>query len=556
MPVQKDIEEGIPTLSSNVENNTASDNIDTINNNEASTQSSTSSFPTVTTSITPQHGNVSNTLAPPPEDTDQSRLIANLNTSHGTEQGYTQPQPAVGLLQIHDDNTVPLPPIATLESIPDSSSIGGKKMQGKIEQIEDSTAPPLLTTAFDDSDIKRKIALETRIDIVNDEEEDAPVPFNIADLDLDEDAAKIKSRQIVNPRDERGRDSLAIPTSDDLENDTGLYTTITTPSSLRDRNGGVRGIVGSEAAVEDNTNSSSLVEGGDNNANPTSVVVAVDRARNEMESTLEQGQSDSIPIIPEAFLVEESEDGIVFDAEPWLPWWKRKRFVGFLLLFAACVLAIAIGVGTHVGSRSSNVLAAELTPTISPAPSMSLAPSSSPSECALTVSTNVQKLDMQVDKPFETRIAIDKLNALVITREEGTTNVHIMFYLLSERGMWEKNNQYIEDYGETTLYEGEFDPDTAKVAIALSGRDALVGFPFTGNGLVFAFKQNELDVWEKKEGTLQLPKTENGNDVWNFGHSIDIDGNLACIISGHYVHVFQNHGNEWKETQRYVYCVL
>jgi len=555
MPVQKDIEEGIfqTTLSNEENNDNTHDNVNTINNNEASTQSSMSS-PSDNISTTP-YDDISHTLPPPVEDTDQSTLIANhlQNTSYDhteTEPGYTQPQPAVGLVQIHDDNIAPLPPIAALESITDSSGIAvGKKIQGKIEQIEDSTAPSLPTTAFDNSDIKRKIALETRIDTINDTE-DAPIPFNIATLDLEEDA-KIKSRQLLNPRDERGRDSSAIPTSGDLENDTGLYTTITTPYSLRNRDGsGVRGIVGNET-VEDNTNSSSLVESGDNNANH----VAVDRAGNDMTTTLEQGQSDSIPIIPEAFLVEESEDGVVFDAEPWLPWWKRKRFVGFLLLFAACVLAIAIGVGTHVGSRNTNVLAAELTPTISPAPTMTLEPSSSPSECALTVSTNVQKLDMQVDKPFDTKIAIDKSNAVVVTREEGTNNVHIMFYLLSEsRDRWERNNQYIEDYGETTLKYGEFDPDAAKISVALSGRDALVGFPFTGSGLVFAFKQNELGVWEKKEDTLQMPESRNeyslSGFVYNFGYSVGIGDDVACVMSGNELHVFQNDGNEWKETQR------
>ena len=564
MPVQKDIEEGIQTtFSSNVENNDTitHDNINTINNIEASI-SSASSFPTVTTSINTPHDGVSNTLAPPQEDTDQSTIIANhlQNTSYGhneTEQGYTRP--SVGLLQIQDDNIAPLPPIAALESITDSSGIAvGKKTKGKIEQIEDSTSPPLPTTEFDDSDIKRKIAQETtRIDTVNDEE-DAPVPFNMSNLDSEEDA-KIKSRQL-NPSDDigrRGRDSLAIPTSDDLENDTGLYTTITTPSSLRDRNGGVRGIVGSEEVVE-NTNSSSLVEGGDNNTNPTSAV-AVDRARNEMATILEQGQSDSIPIIPEAFLVEESEDGVVFDAEPWLPWWKRKRFVGFLLLFAACVLAIAIGVGTHFGKRNTVITTQsvlETTPSISPAPSISLAPSSSPSECALTVSTNVQKLDMsKVDKPFETKIAMDKLNSVVVTRESDTTNVHIMFYLLKE-GRWESNNHYIEDYGEVGTFNGNWDPSQSKISVALSGKVAMVGFPFSkielnggGTGHVFVFEQNDFGVWEKGD-PLPIPESQRYSDsgkVYGFGKSIDIDGDAVSILSGNDLHVLENRNGKWKE---------
>ena len=93
MPVQKDIEEGIfQTTLSNVENNSTSDNVDTINNIEAIIESSTSSFPTVTTPTSSNDGIVSHTLAPPPpEDTDQSAFTANLNTSHGhteTEPGY------------------------------------------------------------------------------------------------------------------------------------------------------------------------------------------------------------------------------------------------------------------------------------------------------------------------------------------------------------------------------------------------------------------------------------------------------------------------------------
>jgi len=553
MPVKKDIEEGIfqTTLSSDVENNSTSDNVDTTNNIiEARIESHISSPPTVTTSATHYDGNVLHTI-PPQEDTEQSTLIANLNTSYGhteTEQGYTQSQPSIGLVQMHDDENGPLPPIATLESIPDSSSIADKKTKGKLEQIEDSTAPPLPTKAFDDSDIKRKIALETRIDTINDDE-DAPMPFNVADLDIEGDA-KIKSRQI--PRNDigRGRDSLAIPRSDDLENDTVLYTTITTPSSLRDRNGG-EVIVGSEE-VGNNTNSSLV---GGNNANQTSV--AVDRARNEMATTLEEGQSESIPIIPEAFLVEESEDGVVFNAEPWLPWWKRKRFVGFLLLFAACVLAIAIGVGTHFGKRNTVITTQsvlETTPSISPAPSISLAPSSSPSECALTVSTNVQKLDMsKVDKPFETMIAMDKLNAVVVTRESDTTNVHIMFYLLKE-GRWESNNHYIEDYGEVGTFNGNWDPSQSKISVALSGNIAMVGFPFSkiesnggGTGHVFVFKQNDFGVWEKGD-PLPIPESQrHSGKVYGFGSSIDIDGDAVSILSNYDLHVLENHNGEWKE---------
>jgi len=579
---QKDIEEGIPTT--HVENNdTTSDNINTTTNIEARTQLPLLSTPTVSTSTTPQHGNVSHTL-PPPEDTDQSTIIANLqNTSYGhneTEQ-YIQPQPAGGLLQIHDDDIGPLPPITALESISDSSSIAGKKTKGKLEQIEDSTAPPLPTKAFDDSDIKRKIALETRIDTINDEE-DAPVPFNVADLDLEEDA-KIKSWQL-NPQSESGRDSIAIPT--DLENDTEVYTTVTTPSSLRDRDGGrVGGIVGSEE-VEENTNSSSLVESGDNNANQS---VAMDRARNEMATTLEQGQSDSIPIIPEAFLVEEeSEDGIVYDAtpvEPTLPWWKRKRFVGFLLLFVACVLTIAIGVGTYFGRQSqptdsgSTIISIESYPSISPAPSTSLVPSSSPTECVNQIMTsNVQRIDLQnhllIDNPQKVKIAVDGTNMVVVALdgkyckrictysgckwcEEYEGPVFVTFYSLDNGDEWQRVSApfRVDDLGSSS-------------SLALSGSTVFIGFEDANDeaGTVLVYEKNLFGEWDRVEDpfirdTKSTRRTTSYHPGLlkqrNFGSYVTIDGDLACV--GEYnwndkkqwAHLFHRSSDNWVQIESF-----
>jgi len=576
MPVQKDIEEGIPTLSSNVENNdTTSDNIDTINNSEASIESSISS-PIGATSATHYGGNVSHTLPPPPEDTDQSTIIANhlQNTSYGhneTEQGYTQSQPSSGLVQIHDDNIAPLPPIAALDSIPDSSSMAAKSktMQGKIEQIEDSTAPSLPATAFDDSDIKRKIAQETtRIDTINDKEEDAPVPFNMSNLAIEEDA-KIKCRHL-NPqsgRDEiRGRDSLAIPTSDDLESDTEQYTTLTTPSTLmsrRDNTDRVRGIVGGEDAVEytitKDEDSSSLVEEDRDTYQSTAIV---NRAHNEtMPTALEQERSDSIPIIPEAFLVEESEDGIVFDAEPWLPWWKRKRFVGFLLLFAACVLAISIGVGTFFGRQSQPtdsgnvILSIESYPSISPAPSTSLAPSSAPSKCVNQIMTsNMQKIDLQnhllVD-PRDVKVAVDGRNMVVVAKDTKYCRsiscssydgpVYVTFYSLDNDDEWQRVSApfRVDDMGSS-------------YSLAMSEETVLVGFPYANDGAgdVHVYKKNLFGGWDRVENPFIRNTTR-------IGGSIDIDGDLASVVDNNWynkkrrAHLFHRSGDKWVQSKSF-----
>ena len=301
---------------------------------------------------------------------------------------------------------------------------------------------------------------------------------------------------------------------------------------------------------------------------------------NIMPPSLERGQNqnESLPIVPEAFLVESDssdseDDRVIIEAEPWLPWWKRKRFVGFLLLFAAGILAIAIGVGVYLGKQRTIVTeASESSPTISPSPTISFAPSSSPTECALTISSNIQKLDMPVDKPFETKIALDTNNAVVVTRESGTTNVHVIFYL-KKGDQWQRGNQYILDYGltydESGKYadRGEYDPTYSKITVALSGKTAMVGFPFSAEdatsldpnwvrpGVVFLFEQNTLGVWEKREHSITPPDEDS-----LFGYAIDINDNFACVIAdgdvddgNEYpkVYVFHKDEDDWKQIRRY-----
>ena len=303
------------------------------------------------------------------------------------------------------------------------------------------------------------------------------------------------------------------------------------------------------------------------NNHPPNDMIQANITTANMQVIGDEGQADIH--IPEAFLVDDIsvyDERTIYDATQTLPWWKQRRtkiFAGVVfILLAALVIALGVTLSRPdpdpviIRSAGSNI------PTKSLAPSASLAPSSSPSECALTISTNVQKLDMsKVDKPFETKIAMDKLNAVVVTRESGTTNVHIMFYLLKE-DRWESNNHYIENYGEVATFNGNWDPSRSKISVALSGKIAMVGFPFSNidglsdsgsAGLVFVFEQNDYGVWEKGD-LLPIPQDENGSgNVHAFGYSIDIDGDAAIVLSGFYFHVLENHKGKWKETQRYVF---
>jgi len=308
-----------------------------------------------------------------------------------------------------------------------------------------------------------------------------------------------------------------------------------------------------------------------------------------MATTLEQGQSDSIPIIPEAFLVvEESEDGIVYDAtpvEPTLPWWKRKRFVGFLLLFVACVLTIAIGVGTYFGRQSqptdsgSTIISIESYPSISPAPSTSLVPSSSPTECVNQIMTsNVQRIDLQnhllIDNPQKVKIAVGGTNMVVVALdgkyckrictysgckwcEEYEGPVFVTFYSLDNGDEWQRVSApfRVDDLGSSS-------------SLALSGSTVFIGFEDANDeaGTVLVYEKNLFGEWDRVEDpfirdTKSTRRTTSYHPGLlkqrNFGSYVTIDGDLACV--GEYnwndkkqwAHLYRLSGDDWVQVESF-----
>jgi hypothetical protein len=176
---------------------------------------------------------------------------------------------------------------------------------------------------------------------------------------------------------------------------------------------------------------------------------------------------------------------------------------------------------------------------------------------------------------------VEGRHAVVVARDAGTTDVHVIFYVLLDveeggggGGTWERGNHYVIDYGETyTERPPEVDPLFTRVSVALSGTSALVGLPYSHSynytvypgspaspGEVLIFERIEgTEIWEKKDARL-LPLNETG-PYYYFGASIDVVGDMACVVSDYSpdgtfgepkVYVFRRVEGEWEQIRRCV----
>ena len=185
-----------------------------------------------------------------------------------------------------------------------------------------------------------------------------------------------------------------------------------------------------------------------------------------------------------------------------------------------------------------------------------------------------RRLELPVDRPYDSQVAVEGRHAVVVARDAGTTDVHVIFYVLDveEGGTWEKGNHYVIDYGETyTERPPEVDPLFTKATVALSGTSALVGLPYshsynyTGDapaspGEVLIFERIEgQEIWEKKDARL-LPLNET-EPYYYFGASIDVVGDMACVVSDYSpdgkigdpkVYVFRRVEGQWEQIRRCV----
>eukprot|EP00581_Thalassiosira_minuscula_P012318 CAMPEP_0183719330 /NCGR_PEP_ID=MMETSP0737-20130205/12322_1 /TAXON_ID=385413 /ORGANISM="Thalassiosira miniscula, Strain CCMP1093" /LENGTH=959 /DNA_ID=CAMNT_0025949047 /DNA_START=197 /DNA_END=3076 /DNA_ORIENTATION=- len=245
------------------------------------------------------------------------------------------------------------------------------------------------------------------------------------------------------------------------------------------------------------------------------------------EQALEQGQSDSLPIIPEAFLVEETdapstnEDLVISGyAEPLLPWHKRRtpRLVFALVCILVMTLAIALGVSLSSEKQIITNTVTEESRDITTVPSFSLAPSTAPTACDLKILTNIQKLELPVLLPSEPKVAIHGKNMAVLVRDEevyGSPPVTIFYSLVN--GDWIRTDVFNE--GARYYATG--------ASVAISNRLALVGLPppdsngnYVGPPEIIEYEKIDSGVWTKKGNIV-------GGEEYEL--SVGLDEDLACV---------------------------
>jgi len=302
-----------------------------------------------------------------------------------------------GLQQIEDDdNDLPLP-VGMAEVI--SNTVEPPKQIGKVEQIDsnDGPEPPtpaaMLEASFNaiDPEVASKITADITNNLSSINELSPPVPFNSANYE-DTIAKKITkdiTPSTINNNGEEVADeeSMYEPPMEIIEGEEGMPDNTNTGRGGTNRRGWDDIEAQQQRRRDQDIESQTRTDNNDavGSINNDSII---DTESNVVPISTDQEAEDTAIHIPEAFLVEDIDEE-VFIATPTLPWWKQRRTKIFFGVVLAIVGALAIALGVSLSSQSndlgsestnSTILFVNITspPTISTAPSLSLAPSTSP----------------------------------------------------------------------------------------------------------------------------------------------------------------------------------
>jgi len=301
-----------------------------------------------------------------------------------------------GLQQMEDDNEgLPLP-AGMAEVI--SNRAEPPKQIGKVEQIDDdniSPEPPaMLEVNAADPEIASKTtaAISNNLSSVN--ELTPPGPFDSAEFE-----DKIAKKKAKDDKLNQKPAAVSVTVSTDMDRDVFM------PSSGRDSIYEPPREVIEGGEVLDNTNTGrgdmnrrgwDDIGSGSNDSIGISAVPnedidsgggGADSNNDVISREVEEVTQEDIHI-PVAWKVEDNNDEDddrsieeVFIATPTLPWWKQRRtriFFGVVVLLLGA-MAIALGVSLSQSNTENTVfLNITDTPTVSVAPSSSMAPSTSP----------------------------------------------------------------------------------------------------------------------------------------------------------------------------------
>ncbi|KAL9183264.1 hypothetical protein ACHAXT_005051 [Thalassiosira profunda] len=275
---------------------------------------------------------------------------------------------------------------------------------------------------------------------------------------------------------------------------------------------------------------------------------------------------DSVPGITEAYAVHDE----VIMAEPTVPMWKQRKVRLLLALFLAALAVLAIALGVTLSRDQppvTQMIGSDSTPapSISSHPTVSLVPSSSPTECSDTVGSNKQKIDLLSPDAEVVRTAVDGPNLVVAYIVASRYNefgkigdgaFYIEFYKLQNEGTWQRVHFSVERNLDWKLgYAGYVYFD-----LALSGKTAVIGLPSRDDmeGAVHVYRESGIGTWER----VVSPEPSSRIGECRFGESVDIDGALLVVSdkdvcvrefvslltsSPNGAYIFKQVGDEWKE---------
>eukprot|EP00581_Thalassiosira_minuscula_P009796 CAMPEP_0183708906 /NCGR_PEP_ID=MMETSP0737-20130205/5070_1 /TAXON_ID=385413 /ORGANISM="Thalassiosira miniscula, Strain CCMP1093" /LENGTH=1326 /DNA_ID=CAMNT_0025936863 /DNA_START=200 /DNA_END=4177 /DNA_ORIENTATION=+ len=258
------------------------------------------------------------------------------------------------------------------------------------------------------------------------------------------------------------------------------------------------------------------------------------------------------------------------DTPPPIPWRKQRRTKILLCAALAIMAALVITLSLEF-TKKETVVTVKLTaspsvsfvptmvpttafPSVEPSyfPSISWAPSSSPSQCIVQISSQIQRVPLEFlgttffEAANDPLVVIDGDAMAVVISNSKSQNLYTVFFSLKEEKeedgrSWTMAQEPIEDLLAFS----------AQYSVAISGPTAMVGIDLANgmDGVVNIYKQGPDGHWDKM-------KSLDGDPYALLGRSVDIDGDLACVGDMNHITLFRENvdDGDWVKVHKFYYA--